>query len=386
MVQITIFIYSYWLSLIMKPLILSKNANITVKNSSLCIAGKQYALNELDFSDIFIDRINGFISFQALRMLKANGINIHFENYTGEIEYSLTTDNAINGKLKVAQIEALKRKDIPQSIIDSKIQTEREFLKALSNRYTVSAGYRIKAQGLAKEAEFASYYFSQLKVVFDTLAPDLNFQSRNTQVEKHNRKARDGINAMLNYAYTVLYAKVRKAISENGLMTDIGFVHKNYANKEALVYDLVEIYRWIGDLAVIKTLETSKVNSNMFAVSQLNSIRLKADLQSLIIGQLQLILNKFVQSEKYGNLKYETLIEKNTKAFAQSLLNNKLMTFDMPIDIGYTDKDIIDKLANMTVEERKALGIRKNTLWYIQQNIKKGKHPKLYAKLRAKLP
>ena len=287
MVQITIFIYPYWLSLIMKPLILSKNANITVKNSALCIGDKQYALNELDFSDIFIDRINGFISFQALRMLKANGINIHFENYTGEIEYSLTTDNAINGKLKVAQIEALKRKDIPQSIIDSKIQTEREFLKALSNRYNVIADYKIKAQGLAKEAEFASYYFSQLKVVFDTLAPDLNFQSRNTQVEKHNRKARDGINAMLNYAYTVLYAKVRKEISENGLMTDIGFVHKTYSNKEALVYDLVELYRWIGDLAVIKTLETSKVNSNMFAVSQLNSIRLKADLQSLIIGQLR---------------------------------------------------------------------------------------------------
>ena len=369
----------------MKALILNKNADITVKDSSLCIGGKQYALNELDFTDIFVDRINGFVSFQALRMLKANGINIHFENYTGEIEYSLTTDNAVNGKLKIAQIEALKRKDIPQAIIDSKIQTEREFLKALSNRYNVSPEYKIKSKGLAKEAEFASYYFLQLKTVFDALAPELNFQSRNTQLEKHNRKARDGINAMLNYAYTVLYAKVRRAISENGLMTDVGFVHKNYANKEALVYDLVELYRWIGDLAVIKTLETSKVSSNMFAVSQLNSIRLKADLQSLIIGQLQLILNRFVQSEKYGNLQYETLINKNTKSFAQSLLNNKPIAFDMPVDIGYTDRDIIEKLANMTVEERKALGIRKNTLWYIQQNIKKGKHPKLYNKIKSKL-
>lgn len=369
----------------MKPLIIGKNANITVKESKLCIGNKTYAINELDFTDVFVDRINGYISFQALRMLKSNGINVHFENYTGEIEYSLTTDSVLNGNLKIAQINALERKDIAQSIIDAKIKTEIEFLKSLSNRYAVSSDYSIKSTGLAKEAEFASYYFSQLKIIFDKLAPELNFQSRNTTVEKHNRKSRDGINAMLNYVYSVLYAKVRRAINENGLLRDIGFIHKIYSNKESLVYDLVELYRWIGDLAVIKTLETSKVNDRMFAVSELNSIRLKSEMQSLILGQLQLILNRYVYSEKYGNIQYETLIDKNTKSFAHSIMNNKPIEFDMPIDTGYTDKEIIEKLANMTVEERKALGIRKNTLWYIQQNIKKGKHPKIYAKTTSKI-
>ena len=368
----------------MKSLLLAEKESITVKNNRLVIGKKEYMLSDLDFTDIFVDRMDGYVSYKALRMLANNGIMIHFEQYSGEIDYSLIKESHANGKVKLAQYEAFmhNRKDIAEAIIDFKIQTQHNLLEALANKYDVRAEYTFKSTGLKREPEYASYYFNQLKNIFDRIAPDFKFTGRNDGQEKHNRKARDPINAMLNYAYSILYAKTLKPINENGLLNDISFVHY-LSNKPTLTYDLVENIRWIADYSIIQVLESGKVSWNDFAVSELNTIRLKPSAQSLVIGFLQTNLNRYVDT-KYGNMQYETLHEKNIKNFAHSLPSKKIV-FEMPIIIPVESKDVIDKLRNMTIEERKRLGIRKNTLWYIQQNIKAGKHPKIYRKTKDRI-
>ena len=368
----------------MKSLLLAEKESITVKNNRLVIGKKEYMLSDLDFTDIFVDRMDGYVSYKALRMLANNGIMIHFEQYSGEIDYSLIKESHANGKVKLAQYEAFlhNRKDIAEAVIESKIRSQHDLLVALTNKYEVIPDCKLKSNGLAREPEYAAYYFSQLKIIFDRITPDLKFNSRNTGKEKHNRKARDPINAMLNYAYSILYAKTLKPINENGLLNDISFVHY-LANKPTLTYDLVENIRWIADYSIIQALETGKVSWDDFAVSELNSIRLRPSAQSLVIGFLQSNLNRYVNT-RYGNMQYETLHERNIKNFAHSLPDSKII-FEMPIDINVESKDVVDKLRNMTVEERKRLGIRKNTLWYIQQNIKAGKYPKIYRKTKDKV-
>lgn len=71
--------------------------------------------------------------------------------------------------------------------------------------------------------------------------------------------------------------------------------------------------------------------------------------------------------------------------FADSRTRKKIPKFTVKIPELYGQNELIERLSNMTVEERKALGIRKNTLWYIQQNLKKGKQGKVYAKVKQKL-
>lgn len=67
------------------------------------------------------------------------------------------------------------------------------------------------------------------------------------------RRDRDeaGINALLNYGYTVLRATVARAIVASGLHPTIGIHHSNRANDLALADDLMEPYRPIVDCAVI---------------------------------------------------------------------------------------------------------------------------------------
>lgn len=62
-----------------------------------------------------------------------------------------------------------------------------------------------------------------------------------------------GVNALLNYGYTVLRAATARAICTAGLHPTFGIFHANQANAFALADDLMEPYRPIIDRAV-KTL------------------------------------------------------------------------------------------------------------------------------------
>ncbi|HUO45014.1 MAG TPA: type II CRISPR-associated endonuclease Cas1 [Burkholderiales bacterium] len=59
-----------------------------------------------------------------------------------------------------------------------------------------------------------------------------------------------GINAMLNYGYTILRATTARAIVAAGLHPTIGLYHSNEGNAMRLVDDLMEPFRPIVDLKV----------------------------------------------------------------------------------------------------------------------------------------
>lgn len=101
-----------------------------------------------------------------------------------------------------------------------------------------------------------------------------------------------------------------------------------------------------------------------------------------MIEFLQTNFNRYVKT-KYGNLQYETLHEKNISHLAKTLPS--ILVFEMPIEIPIENSDVIEKLRNMTADERKKLGIRKTTLWYLQKKLKEGKTVKPYSKAKRKL-
>ncbi|MCB1412467.1 MAG: type II CRISPR-associated endonuclease Cas1 [Xanthobacteraceae bacterium] len=61
----------------------------------------------------------------------------------------------------------------------------------------------------------------------------------------------EGINALLNYGYTVLRATASRAICAAGLHPTIGIFHANRANAFALADDIMEPFRPIVDLVVV---------------------------------------------------------------------------------------------------------------------------------------
>ena len=69
--------------------------------------------------------------------------------------------------------------------------------------------------------------------------------------EKFRRDRREpGVNAMLNYAYTVLRAGAARAVMAAGLHPALGLAHRQRGNAFALADDLMEPFRPVADLLV----------------------------------------------------------------------------------------------------------------------------------------
>ena len=64
--------------------------------------------------------------------------------------------------------------------------------------------------------------------------------------------AKDPFNALLNYAYGIMYGKVEGALIKAGIDPYLGLFHRDEHNRPALVYDVIELYRSWMDYIVIR--------------------------------------------------------------------------------------------------------------------------------------
>ncbi|EIM75217.1 CRISPR-associated endonuclease Cas1, partial [Nitritalea halalkaliphila LW7] len=69
---------------------------------------------------------------------------------------------------------------------------------------------------------------------------------------RDRQPARDPFNALLNYAYGILYGKVEGALIRAGIDPYVGIFHRDDYNRPALVFDVIERYRSWMDYVVIQ--------------------------------------------------------------------------------------------------------------------------------------
>jgi CRISPR-associated protein Cas1 len=79
------------------------------------------------------------------------------------------------------------------------------------------------------------------------------------------RPAQDAFNAMLNYAYGILYSRVERALMLAGLDPFVGFMHRDDYNSKSLVYDFIEPYRIHAERFVFRLFTGKKINKAFFS-------------------------------------------------------------------------------------------------------------------------
>jgi len=78
------------------------------------------------------------------------------------------------------------------------------------------------------------------------------------------RPAQDEFNAMLNYAYGILYSRIERALMLAGLDPFIGFMHRDDYNSKSLVFDYIEPYRIHAERFVFRLFTGKKINKAYF--------------------------------------------------------------------------------------------------------------------------
>jgi CRISPR-associated protein Cas1 len=159
------------------------------------------------------------------------------------------------------------------------------------------------------EGSSGRIYFAALSYVL----PDrykFNGRSRNP--------ARDEFNALLNYAYGVLYGKVEKGCILAGLDPYVGIIHTDHYNKKSLVFDLIENFRVWADEMVVKLFASRKVKGEHFDKLQ-NGYTLNQEGKAVLIGSLNLFLDESVRY-RGRNIKRVNIIQFECHRIANSLI------------------------------------------------------------------
>lgn len=130
--------------------------------------------------------------------------------------------------------------------------------------------------------------------------------------------AKDEFNALLNYAYGILYSKVEKACIIAGLDPYVGIVHTDHYNKKSLVFDLIENFRIWADETIIKLFAGRDVKQEHFDKLE-NGFTLNKEGKALLIGAFNTFLD---ESIRYSgrNIKRGDIIQFECHRIANQLI------------------------------------------------------------------
>ena len=161
---------------------------------------------------------------------------------------------------------------------------------------------------LTIESRVGYLYFRNYAKLFDK--KEYGFVPRNGGgIKTGNRYASDPINGLLNYGYTVLAGEIAKYVNGVGLDPYYGFFHVTHNSFQALIYDLIEPFRWLVEYAVYKIGTDSnheyRITKKDYAWTR-ESRRVLDD--DLIRRFLELLERKF-QSERLYRFKHGVKLE-----------------------------------------------------------------------------
>lgn len=100
------------------------------------------------------------------------------------------------------------------------------------------------------------------KKYFEVINQHLPHRYRFARRSQH--PAEDGTNALLNYAYGILYGLIESALIKAGLDPFIGILHRDEYNRPVLTYDCIEPFRPWADWVVFHLLFNEIMDESFF--------------------------------------------------------------------------------------------------------------------------
>jgi CRISPR-associated protein Cas1 len=199
--------------------------------------------------------------------------------------------------------------------------------------------------------------------------------------------ASDPVNVLLNYGYAILESQCRKALNSVGLEPTIGFLHEARQTKYPLVYDFQEPYRWLVDTTVISCLESGGFCRKDFYRMDNYVLRLRPEAVRKFIDALRVKFNSPVRyaGKIYG---WDILVRLKAHELANHIMGTRTeLDFSKPKPaLHRTDSEAVrSQIMSMTTTEARRHGIRRNTLWHLQQRAREHKTFKIYSKVERKL-
>lgn len=132
------------------------------------------------------------------------------------------------------------------------------------------------------EGDSAETYFSVFDELITSQKEDFKFEGRN------RRPPLDNVNAMLSYAYTLLYHDMISACEVVGLDPAVGFLHRDRPGRLSLALDLMEEFRaFFADRLVLSLINRKEVNESQFETTASGAVIMNEVARKIVISAYQ---------------------------------------------------------------------------------------------------
>jgi CRISPR-associated protein Cas1 len=352
------------------------------------------------FDSVIIDGHSGSMSLDSIKWLMRHGIPIYLLDYDGTLLSSTLPSEPVNGPLKIAQMRAyndpVRRLYIAKKLVEAKFRRTIDLLEWLGSRYegVGSALEHAKEEAqridecnclpklMQVEGHIADIYWRQLSLI---LPEELRFHSRLHETRQMNSS--DPVNSLLNYGYAILESECRRALNSVGLEPTISFLHEARQTKHPLVYDLQEPYRWLVDTTIIEVLERREFSRKDFYRLDNYVLRIKPDAARRLLDILQIKFNENI-CYRGKHCSWNTILRLKCQELAGYILSKRNeLDFSHPCPILSRDDSeaLRSQVLSLSVTEARKLGIRKNTLWYMQRRARTRKPMRIYNPVKKRL-
>ena len=282
---------------------------------------------------------SAYISTDAIKFAIDNNIDIifldHFGNPYGRVWHSKLGSTTLIRRKQLESSTGDRGLNLAKEWIICKIDNQIELLKNLKNSrphkenalkaYIDSIEDKkialLKIKGvleekrnsiMAVEGMAAKEYFEALSYI---MPERFKFKGRS------RNPAKDEFNCLLNYGYGVLYSMVEKGCILAGLDPYLGFIHADNYNKKSLVFDLIEMFRFLVDKTVIYLFSKRKVKKECFEQIK-NGLSLNQEGKVILISALNETLDKKVRY-RGRNIRNRNIIQFECHRIANNLLKQK---------------------------------------------------------------
>ncbi|MCX7732440.1 MAG: CRISPR-associated endonuclease Cas1 [candidate division WOR-3 bacterium] len=188
-----------------------------------------------------------------------------------------------------------------------KLRTCRQSLEGITGTVEERRGTIMGIEGSAGRIYFEALSF---------LMPEqFKFEGRS------RNPAKDEFNALLNYAYGILYGRVERACVIAGLDPFVGILHTDNYNKKSLVFDIIENYRVWAEEVVVNLFAARKVLKEYFDRLH-NGILLNKEGRAVLIEAFTRFLDEPVRYSG-RNIKRQEIIQFDCHRIANRLLERE---------------------------------------------------------------
>ena len=305
--------------------------SISLKDNKVCLkGGKDIFTGHQDTEEWFVTQIpyerivisgKGYISTEAVKLLTEKNINVILTDTCGNLitamHQIMSSPTATN--YRMAQYDTFRNPEkvayLQKQLLRSKLESQIAFLQSIHRPEVQEAvdgltSYLAKIDNakdkrdlLTIESRAGHLYFRNYARLF---SEKYRFLSRHGGgIALSNRYASDVINGLLNYGYTVLAGEIAKYVNGTGLDPYYGFFHTMHTSFQALVYDLIEPFRWLVESAVYKLAVEEPTHGRMIRKSEYAWTREgKVILDAGLIKRFLESLERKFQSERLYKFKH----------------------------------------------------------------------------------